>query len=95
MVDHAQPRFRLLAQPDQHRLGVGGLERPLLGEGGGQDATLLHHGPLLGVEELALVDVKIAHPGRGQEDEEEVEGQEPDGDPGAEAADPRHPASSR
>ena len=53
------------------------------------------HRALLRVEELPLVHVEVVHAGHRQEDEQQVEGKEPDRHPGHQAEHPAHAKSSR
>jgi len=57
----------------------------------GEEPRLLHHRALLLVQEVLLVGVEVPEPGDGQEDEEGVEQQQPDGQPRVTAPETRPP----
>ncbi len=71
-----------LAELDQDPLGVGGFETPGRLEGGGEQSALLGHCAFLCFEEVALIGVEDENTGHGQEDDQHIERQQPDGDAG-------------
>jgi hypothetical protein len=91
-ADHPQARVGPLLHACQEGLGAAGVQRTLLGERRGEDAPLLHHGPLLRHQKLRLVNIQIEEAGGRQEDQQQVERQEAGGEPREVVA--LHPPSS-
>jgi hypothetical protein len=81
VVQHPQPGQVATVQLGQDAAGVSGLD-PVAGfQGGGKEAPFLGHGPLLGFEKVLLVGVQEEQTARGEEDQQEVEGKEPNRNP--------------
>ena len=93
--DDPEPHVRGLLEPIEQALQPGIVGRRgqarRLGQRGGEQPRLLHHGALLLIEQVLLVGVEVPQPGDRQEDQQCVEQQQPDGEPGVSARQPRRP----
>jgi hypothetical protein len=78
-------RSRASVRPASPRNGAGRAQLPLSAERRGEKPPLLDHRPLLVLEELGLVDAQVEEARDWQEDQQDVEEEEPDGDPGRQA----------